>query len=510
MNKDFNGKVLSEEKNTSSEIDNDLNDQCQKRREKLAEYKKLNVDPFGSKFDVDSSALELKEKFSTLLEEQIDESSRVRIAGRIVLLRKMGKASFFTLQDKTGKIQVYIRQDVVGEDNYSLFKLADLGDICGIDGCMMKTKTGEITIRATKYTHLVKALRPLPDKFHGLSDPEEKRRKRYVDLIVDDDSKRIAFLRPKIVRAIQSFMDSKGFVEVETSVLQPILGGANARPFITHHNTLDQDFYLRIATELSLKRLLVGGMERVYEIGKMFRNEGIDTTHNPEFTTMEAYQAYGDLSSMMLLTEDLIHYISDTVMKKQSYHFMGYDVDLSKKFKKVRMVDAVKEKCGVDFNCIKTLEEAKEVAKKNNVEIQQHFLWGHILNAFFEKYCEEDLIQPTFVLNHPLDISPLAKKDKDERYTQRFELYISKHEICNAFTELNDPIDQKNRFLAQLEEKAKGNDEACQLDQDYIEALEYGMPPAGGIGFGIDRLVMLFTEAESIRDVLLFPTMKRK
>lgn len=292
----------------------DLNDQEQRRREKLAIYEEMGLDPFGHKFEVDSSASQLKEDFSSLENEEVREDATVRIAGRIVLLRKMGKASFFTLQDKTGKIQVYIRQDVVGEENYKLFKLADLGDICGIEGHMMKTKTGEVTIRATNYTHLVKALRPLPDKFHGLADPEERRRRRYVDLIVNEDSRRIAFLRPRIIRGIQNFMDSLGFVEVETSILQPILGGANARPFVTHHNALDQDFYLRIATELSLKRLLVGGMERVYEIGRMFRNEGIDTTHNPEFTTLEAYQAFGDLSDMAKMTEDLFHYIAKEVI----------------------------------------------------------------------------------------------------------------------------------------------------------------------------------------------------
>lgn len=500
---------MANEKVNNQQAD-DLNDQQQRRREKLQNYKDLGVDPYGHSFDVDSNSVDLKTKYDVLEPEQVDESGKVKIAGRIVLLRKMGKASFFTLQDKVGKIQVYIRQDIVGEENYALFKLADLGDICGIDGVMMKTKTGEVTIRATKYTHLVKALRPLPDKFHGLSDPEEKRRRRYVDLIVDDDSRRIAFLRPKIVRGIQTYMDSLGYTEVETSVLQPILGGANARPFVTHHNSLDQDFYLRIATELSLKRLLVGGMDRVYEIGKMFRNEGIDTTHNPEFTTMEAYQAYGDLSSMAKLTEDMFHYIADKVMGKQNFKWLGYDIDLSKPFKHVTMTKAIKDKIGVDFDKIKTLDEAIKVAKKYDVPIQEHFLWGHILNAFFEKFCEEDLVQPTFVYGHPLDISPLAKKDsKDERYTQRFEFYISTHEMCNAFTELNDPLDQRARFEEQLEEKKKGNDEASEVDEDYVEALEYGMPPAGGIGFGIDRLVMFFTESDSIRDVLLFPTMKR-
>ena len=490
---------------------NDLNDQEQRRREKLDFYRAQGIDPFGHQYDVDSTSIGLKKDYASLQPEEVKEDKEVRIAGRIVLLRKMGKASFFTLQDKWGKIQCYIRQDVVGEENYKLFKLADLGDICGIRGHMMKTKTGEVTIRVSEYTHLVKALRPLPDKFHGLSDPEDRRRHRYVDLIVNDDSRRVAFLRPKIVRGIRDFMDSEGFVEVETTILQPILGGANAKPFITHYNALDQDFYLRIATELSLKRLLVGDMERVYEIGRMFRNEGIDSTHNPEFTTMEAYQAFGNLDSMVELTEKLFHYLADKVIGKQQYHWLGYDIDLSKPFKKITMTEAIKEKTGVDFYQVKTLDEAKALAAKFGVEVEPHFLWGHILNAFFEKFCEADLVQPTFVCQHPVDISPLAKKDpSDPRFTQRFEMYISTHEMCNAFTELNDPIDQRARFEEQVEEKRKGNDEACEVDEDFCEALEYGMPPAGGIGYGIDRLVMFFTESDSIRDVLLFPTLKRK
>ena len=489
----------------------DLNDQEQRRREKLAMYKEMGIDPFGQKFPVDSAAASLKQEYDKLEPEQVEEDKEVSIAGRIVLLRKMGKASFFTLQDKTGKIQVYIRQDVVGEENYKLFKLADLGDICGVKGVMMKTKTGEVTIRATSYTHLVKALRPLPDKFHGLTDPEDRRRHRYVDLIVNEDSKRIAFMRPKIVRGIRNFMDSLGYVEVETPILSPILGGANARPFVTHFNALDSDFYLRIATELSLKRLLVGGMERVYEIGRQFRNEGIDSTHNPEFTTMEAYQAFGNLDDMMQMTEELFHYLAKEVVGKEQFHWLGYDIDLSKPFKKVNMAEAVKEKTGVDFYHIETLEEAKEVAAKFGVEVEPHFLWGHVLEAFFEKFCEADLVQPTFVCQHPVDISPLAKKDpNDPRFTQRFEMYISTHEMCNAFTELNDPIDQRARFEEQVEEKKKGNDEACEVDDDFCEALEYGMPPAGGIGYGIDRLCMLFCETDSIRDVLIFPTLKRK
>lgn len=489
----------------------DLNDQEQRRREKLALYKEKGIDPFGHKFPVTDNSEGLKSKYSDLATEEVREDSHVAIAGRIVLLRKMGKASFFTLQDREGRIQCYIRQDIVGEENYALFKLADLGDICGVEGVMMKTKTGEITIRVSHYTHLVKALRPLPDKFHGLTDQEERYRRRYVDLIVNEDSRRVAFLRPRIVRGIQKFMDDEGYIEVETSMLQPILGGANARPFIAHHNALDQDFYLRIATELSLKRLLVGGMERVYEIGRMFRNEGIDTTHNPEFTTMEAYLAYGDLSDMARMTEDLFRYLAKNVIGKETFTWLGNEIDISKPFRHATMCELVEEKTGIDFKEVQGAEEAIALAKEHGVPVERHFGYGHVINAFFEKFVEGTLIQPTFVYQHPVDISPLAKKDPDDpRFTQRFELYISNKEMCNAFTELNDPLDQRERFEEQVEEKKKGNDEACEVDNDFCEALEYGMPPAGGIGFGIDRLVMFLTESDSIREVILFPTLKRR
>lgn len=489
----------------------DLNDQEQRRREKLALYKEKGIDPFGHKFPVTDNSEGLKSKYSDLATEEVREDSHVAIAGRIVLLRKMGKASFFTLQDREGRIQCYIRQDIVGEENYALFKLADLGDICGVEGVMMKTKTGEITIRVSHYTHLVKALRPLPDKFHGLTDQEERYRRRYVDLIVNEDSRRVAFLRPRIVRGIQKFMDDEGYIEVETSMLQPILGGANARPFIAHHNALDQDFYLRIATELSLKRLLVGGMERVYEIGRMFRNEGIDTTHNPEFTTMEAYLAYGDLSDMARMTEDLFRYLAKNVIGKETFTWLGNEIDISKPFRHATMCELVEEKTGIDFKKVQGAEGAIALAKEHGVPVERHFGYGHVINAFFEKFVEGTLIQPTFVYQHPVDISPLAKKDPDDpRFTQRFELYISNKEMCNAFTELNDPLDQRERFEEQVEEKKKGNDEACEVDNDFCEALEYGMPPAGGIGFGIDRLVMFLTESDSIREVILFPTLKRR
>ena len=351
----------------------DLNDQEQRRREKLSLYVEKGIDPFGHKFEVNAKSTALKEEYAALADEEVREDAKVSIAGRIVLLRKMGKASFFTLQDREGRIQCYIRQDIVGEENYALFKLADLGDICGVEGVMMKTKTGEITIRVSKYTHLVKALRPLPDKFHGLTDQEERYRRRYVDLIVNEDSRRIAFLRPKIIRGIQKFMDGEGYVEVETSILSSILGGANARPFITHHNALDQDYYLRIATELALKRLLVGGMERVYEIGRMFRNEGIDTTHNPEFTTMEAYMAYGDLSDMAKMTEDLFHYLGKEVIGKETFHWLGNDIDIAKPFRHATMCELIEEKTGIDFRKVKSTEEALALAKEHGVPVEKHF-----------------------------------------------------------------------------------------------------------------------------------------
>ena len=414
------------------------------------------------------------------------------------------------IQDRFGQIQAYVRQDVLGEAPYEIFKKADIGDICGVEGEVIKTDTGELTIRATVYTHLSKALRPLPEKFHGLQDKEEARRHRYVDLIMNEESKRNAFLRPRIIRSIQRFFDGRGFVEVETPVLQPILGGAVARPFITHHNTLDKDFYLRIATELSLKKLIVGGMERVYEIGRLFRNEGMDSMHNPEFTTVEAYQAYSDIDGMMELAESLFKYVANDVLGKTTVNNHDVEIDLGKPFKKIHMADAVKDATGIDFKKITDVNEALDLAAKHEIKVQNHeHTVGHILNLFFEKYVEETLIQPTFVYGHPIEISPLAKKNKvDPRYTDRFELFIAGHEYANAFSELNDPIDQRERFEKQLAEKELGNDEANEMDTDFLEALEYGMAPTGGIGIGIDRLVMLLGEIESIRDAILFPQMK--
>ena len=483
------------------------------RREKLDKIKELGIDPFGQKFERDSFASEIKEKYQDVDHdafENMDDTATV--AGRIMFIRKMGKASFFTIKDKTGAIQIYISINDVGEDTYSLFKSADIGDIVGVHGKIMKTNTGEVTIKCLEYTHLVKALRPLPEKFHGLTDKEERFRRRYVDLIMNDDAKRIAFMRPKIIRCIQNFLDNKGFVDVETPILTTLLTGASARPFITHHNSQDLDMYLRVALELNLKRLLVGGMEAVYEIGKTFRNEGMDQQHNPEFTMLEAYLAYSDLDGMMDLTEEMYQTIAKEVCGKTTFNYLGHEIDLSGKWQRISMTDAIKEKTGIDFRKITSLDECLKLAEEHEIELMEHEKqFGHIVNKFFEKYVEETQIQPTFLYGHPIEISPLTKKDpEDERFTQRFELFISGHECANAYTELNDPIDQLERFKAQLKEKDMGNDEANDIDMDFVESLEYGMPPAGGIGYGIDRMIMLFTESDSIREVILFPLMKPK
>ena len=422
----------------------------------------------------------------------------------------MGKLGFIQLQDREGRIQVVVNERVVGPEVYELFKSADLGDIIGVKGRIIRTQTGELSVECHEYAHLSKALRPLPEKFHGLTDKEERYRRRYLDLIMNRSSMEIALARPKIIRAIQRWMDDHGYVEVETPILQPILGGANARPFITHHNALDKDFYLRIATELELKRLIVGGMEGVYEIGRIFRNEGMDLKHNPEFTTMEAYLAYSDLKGMMEMNEQLFEYVATEVFHKTEFTFMGKNVSLKAPYKRWNMVDAVKEVTGVDFWQPMSVDKALELAKEHNVEVLPHQRTvGNIISLFFDQFCEDKIEQPTFVWGHPIEISPLAKKNPDDpRFTQRFELEICGVEFDNAFTELNDPIDQKQRFIQQLENKKLGDDEAGEMDEDYVEALEYGMPPTGGIGIGIDRFVMLLTGQDSIRDVLLFPTMK--
>ena len=483
------------------------------RREKLNKLKELGLDPFGQKFNRDSLAMDIKNKYQNVdhddFENMTDEAT---VAGRIMFIRKMGKASFFTIKDRSGSIQIYISINDVGDEDYSLFKTADIGDIVGVRGKVMKTRTGEVTLKCLEYTHLVKSLRPLPEKFHGLTDIEERYRRRYVDLIMNDDSKNIAFMRPKIIKSIRDFMDNQGFTEVETPILSTLLTGASARPFITHHNTQNLDMYLRIALELPLKRLLVGGMEAVYEIGRVFRNEGMDPKHNPEFTLMEAYLAYANLNDMMDMTEKMYQYIAKNVIGKMTYNWYGNDISLEGPWKRISMVDAIKEKTGIDFKQEMSVEAALKLAEEHKIEVQDHEKTvGHIINLFFEKYVEETLIQPTFLYGHPIEISPLTKKNpEDPRFVDRFELFIGGREFANAYTELNDPIDQLERFEEQIKERDLGNDEANDIDMDFIEALEYGMPPAGGIGYGIDRLCMLFLEAESIRDVLLFPTMKER
>ncbi len=481
------------------------------RREKAKALREFGIDPFGSRFDVTSDSKTIKEKYEELSNEELESiNAEVVIAGRIMTKRSKGKAGFMHIQDKYGQIQIYVKLDNVGEDEYKLFDSADLGDIVGIKGTVFRTHMGELSVKAFSYTHLVKALRPLPEKYHGLVDVEERFRRRYVDLIMNEDARRIAFMRPKIIRSIQNYFDDLGYVEVETPILGTVLGGAAARPFVTHHNTLNIDMYLRIATELSLKRLLVGGMDAVYEIGRLFRNEGMDRNHNPEFTTIEFYKAYSDLDGMKETCEGLFRKVVYDALGTYVINWKDHEIDFSKPFKSARMIDLIKEQTGVDFSREMSLEEAKEIAKEHNVEVESHYEVGHIINAFFEEFVEKTLVEPTFVCEYPIEVSPLAKKCKDERFTQRTELFICGSEYGNAFTELNDPIDQKERFLNQLKERDLGNDEANEMDEDYVEALEYGMPPAGGMGIGIDRLVMMITGSENIREVILFPHMKNK
>ena len=490
-----------------------LTEQEQIRRNKMEVLKEKGLDPFGQKFERTENSQTIKEKYLQYSKEELHEMNiTAKVAGRIMTKRCKGKVGFMHIQDRYGQLQVYLRFDVLGEEEYSLYKTCDIGDIVGIEGEVMRTDAGELTIKALHYTHLTKALRPLPEKFHGLQDREEARRRRYLDLIMNDDARRIAYTRPRIIRAIQNYLDGQGYIEVETPVLNPILGGASARPFITHHNTLDMEFYLRIATELHLKRLIVGGMEAVYEIGRLFRNEGMDATHNPEFTTVEAYLAYGNLSDMMDLVEGLLIKIAEEVCHKDTFMFNGHDVCVKGPFKRLHMVDGIKEQTGIDFYQITSVEEALKLAKEHNIEVPKHQMSvGHIINLFFEEYVEKTLIQPTILYGHPIEISPLTKKNPDDpRFTDRFELFMGGKEFANAYTELNDPIDQKERFLEQLKERDLGNEEANDMDNDFVEALEYGMPPTGGIGIGIDRLIMLFTETENIRDVILFPHMRHR
>ena len=490
-----------------------LSEQEVVRRQKAKDLEEMGIKPFGSRYDRTHKSGELRELYGEKTKEELHEMAvKVKIAGRIMTKRRQGKTGFMHIQDIDGKIQIYLNKQTLGEEVYEVFKKSDIGDIVGIEGEVMRTNTGELSIKAEVYTHLTKALRPLPEKFHGLSDVEERYRRRYVDLIMNEEAKRIAIARPRIIRSIQKYLDGQGLMEVETPVLQPILGGAAARPFVTHHNTLDMPFYLRIATELPLKRLIVGGLEGVYEIGRLFRNEGMDKNHNPEFTTVEAYVAYSDMYGMMDLAEGLMESVAMDVNGTTDVQWNGKTISLKAPFRRLHMVDAVKEYAGVDFWPEMSFEEACEYAKAHDIEVEKHHTTvGHIINLFFEKYVEDKIEQPTFVYGHPTSISPLAKKnEEDPRFADRFELFIDGCEYANAFSELNDPIDQKERFERQLEERELGNDEANEMDTDYVEALEYGLPPTGGIGLGIDRFIMLLTGQTTIREVLLFPHMKNR
>lgn len=490
----------------------ELNEHMRVRREKLDAYRTQGLDPFGGKFERTAIAKELQEQFESFSKDELEEKAhQVTIAGRMMTKRGKGKAGFAHLQDLSGQIQLYVRKDAIGEEAYEVFNSTDLGDIIGVTGVMFKTQVGELSVKVTEFQLLTKSLRPLPEKYHGLKDVEQRYRQRYLDLITNMESRETFVTRSKIIRAMRNYLDGQGFLEVETPMMHSIPGGASARPFITHHNALDIPLYMRIAIELHLKRLIVGGLEKVYEIGRVFRNEGVSTRHNPEFTMIELYEAYADYHDIMELTENLVAHIAEEVLGTTTVTYGEYEIDLKPKWKRLHMVDAVKEYTGVDFWEHMSDEQARELAKQRGVEIKNNMTFGHVVNEFFEQKVEEKLIQPTFVYGHPVEISPLAKKNpEDERFTDRFELFIVAREHANAFSELNDPIDQRERFEAQVKERAEGNDEAHLMDEDFLEALEYGMPPTGGLGIGIDRLVMLLTNSPSIRDVLLFPQMRNK
>lgn len=482
----------------------ELGEQVKVRREKLAALVAEGKDPFlHVKYPVSCHSKDIHEKFEQM------EGSEVCVAGRMMSKRVMGKASFCDIADREGRIQSYVSKGEIGEESYADFKHYDIGDIVGIKGIVFRTQKGEISVKAHETVLLSKNLQVLPEKFHGLKDQEIRYRQRYLDLIVNPETKDTFLKRSAIIKSIRSTLDSMGYIEVETPVLQTIPGGAAARPFITHHNTLDMDMYLRISLELPLKRLIVGGLEKVYEIGRVFRNEGMSVRHNPEFTLLELYEAFTDYHGMMDLCETIIRNAAQDCLGKLQITYAGREMDLNKPFERITMVDAVKKYSGVDFAKIKSTEEAKKIAKENDVEFDPHYTKGDILNAFFEKFAEERLIDPTFLLDYPIEISPLTKKKPDNpEYTERFELFIGAREYANAYSELNDPIDQRKRFEHQEELRSIGNDEANMIDEDFILSLEYGMPPTGGMGIGIERLVMLLTDSVSIRDVLLFPTMK--
>lgn len=488
----------------------ELNDQILVRRQKMQNFRDNGMDPFGARFERTHLSRDIISEYSELSKQELEETPHeVIIAGRIMTKRGKGKAGFAHLQDLAGRIQIYVRKDAIGEEAYGYFNSADLGDIIGVKGTVFKTNVGELSVKAKEVEFLTKSLRPLPEKFHGLKDVEQRYRQRYLDLITSESSKETFILRSRIIQSMRRYLDGEGFLEVETPMLHSIAGGAAARPFITHHNALDMELYVRIAIELHLKRLIVGGLEKVYEIGRVFRNEGISTRHNPEFTMLELYEAYADYKDIMALTENLVAHVAQEVLGTTTVQYGEDQINLAPGWKRLHMADAVKEYTGVDFWQPLTKEEAQGLAKEHGIEIKPTMEAGHILNEFFEQKVEEQLVQPTFIYGHPVEISPLAKKNPDdERFTDRFELFIVRREHANAFTELNDPIDQRERFEAQLVEKAAGNDEAHEMDDDFIEALEYGMPPTGGLGIGIDRLIMLLTNSASIRDVLLFPQMR--
>ena len=499
-------KITNEEKRMSETINSiqNLSEQEQIRREKLRILQEAGKDPYQiRRFETTHHSEEIRNGFDAL------EGKEVSVAGRMMTRRIMGKASFCHIQDLCGEIQVYVARDAVGEESYSDFKKDDIGDLVGVRGTVFKTKTGEVSVHASSFVLLSKSLKPLPEKFHGLTNVDLRYRQRYVDLIMNPESKDTFIKRSRIISTIRRFLDSQGFMEVETPMLVANAGGAAARPFETHFNALDEDFRLRISLELYLKRLIVGGLEKVYEIGRVFRNEGLDTRHNPEFTLMELYQAYTDYHGMMDLTENMYRYVAQEVLGTTTIVYNGVEMDLGKPFARITMKDAVKQYSGVDFNEIHTLEEARAAAKDHHIEYEQRHKKGDILNLFFEAYVEEHLIQPTFVMDHPVEISPLTKrKPEDPEYVERFEFFMNGWEMANAYSELNDPIDQRARFAAQEEQFAQGDEEANHTDEDFLNALEIGMPPTGGIGYGIDRMCMLLTDSAAIRDVLLFPTMK--
>lgn len=482
----------------------DLSEILKVRRAKLKDLQEKNLDPFKIvKYDVKHSAKSIVDNFESL------EGQETSIAGRLMSKRGMGKAGFCDLQDRDGKIQLYVRKDEVGDESYELFKKFDIGDIVGVKGEIFKTHKGEISIKVKEITLLSKSLLPLPEKWHGLKDTDLRYRQRYVDLIVNPEVKNTFILRSKIIKSIRKFLDDRGFLEVDTPLLNTIPGGATARPFITHHNTLDIDLYLRIAPELYLKRLIVGGMEKVYEMGRMFRNEGMSVKHNPEFTLMEVYEAYNDYKGMMELTENLISTVAMEALGTTKIEYQGQEVDLTPPWNRLSMIDAVKQYAGVDFNEIKTDTEAKAAAEAKKVYVKDGMSRGEILNLMFEEFAEGNLMQPTFIYDYPVEVSPLTKRKPDcPELTERFELFITGREMANAYSELNDPIDQKERFISQVKKRDSGDEEANMMDEDYINALEYGMPPTGGLGIGVDRLIILLTDSASIRDILLFPTMK--